>query len=68
MIKDNKTSFYISFVLCKVVSKCVFLDELKHADVKPIYKKESRNEKESYRPARILPNLSKVLKFYARST
>ena len=42
------------------MNKGVFPDELKHADVKPIYKKESRNEKENYRPVRILPNLSKI--------
>ena len=38
----------------------VFPDELKQADIKPIYKKESRNEKENYRPVSILPNLSKI--------
>ena len=32
------------------MSKGVFPDELKHADVKPTYKKESRNKKESYKP------------------
>ena len=34
----------------------VFPNELKQADIKPIYRKESRNEKESYRPVSILPN------------
>ena len=34
--------------------------ELKQADIKPIYKKESRNEKENYRPVSILPNLLKI--------
>ena len=42
------------------MNKGVFPDELKQADIKPIYKKESRNEKENYRPVSILPNLSKV--------
>ena len=42
------------------MNKGVFPDELKHADIKPIYQKESRNEKENYRPVRILPNLSKI--------
>ena len=42
------------------MNKGVFPDELKHADIKPIYKKESRNEKESYRSVSILPNLSKI--------
>ena len=30
------------------------------ADIKPIYKKISRNEKSNYRPVSVLPNLSKV--------
>ena len=28
--------------------------------IKPIYKKESRNEKENYRPVSVLQNLSKI--------
>ena len=42
------------------MNKDVFPDKLKHADIKPIYKKESRNEKENYRPVSILRNLSKI--------
>ena len=42
------------------MNKVVFPDELKQADIKPIYNKESRYEKEHYRPASILPNLSKI--------
>lgn len=34
------------------MNKDVFPKELKYADIKPIYKNESRNEKENYRPAR----------------
>ena len=44
------------------MDKDVFPNELKQADVKPIYKKDSRNEKENYRPVSILPNLSKIFK------
>ena len=36
------------------------LDETKHADMNSIYKKESRNVKDNYRTASILPNLSKL--------
>ena len=46
------------------MNKGVFLDELKHADITPIYNKESRNKKENYRPVSILPNLLKVVKCY----
>ena len=61
IIKDNKDLFscFISASVYTAVNKGAFPDELKHADIKPIYKKESRNEKESYRPVSILPNLLK---------
>ena len=62
IIKDNKDPFsyfiYVSFI--NAVNKGVFPGELKQANIKPIYKKESRNEKEHYRPVIILPNLSKI--------
>ena len=41
------------------MNKGVFPNELKQADIKPIYKKESKNRKENYRPVSILLNLSK---------
>ena len=62
IIKDNKDlfSYFISASFNNAVNKGVFPNELKQADIKPIYKKESRNEKENYRPVSILPNLSKI--------
>ena len=42
------------------MSKGVFPDEVKHPDIKLIYKKESRNKKENYTPLSILPTLSKI--------
>ena len=62
IIKDNKElfSYFISASFNNAVNRGVLPDELKHADIKPIYKKESRNEKENYRPVSILPNLSKI--------
>ena len=62
IIKHNKDlfSYFISTSFNNAVNKGVFLNELKQADIKPICKKESRNEKENYRPISILPNLSKV--------
>ena len=46
IIKDNKDpfSFFISASFHNAVSKGVFPNELKQADIKLIYKKESRNE------------------------
>ena len=66
VIKYNKelSSYVISPSLGNAVNKGIFLDKLKHADGKPIYNNESRNEKENYRPESILPNLSKVFKLY----
>ena len=43
-----------------MIENFVFPDSLKQADIKPVYKKDSRNEKENYRPLSILPNLSKI--------
>ena len=62
IIKDNKDlfSYFISASFNNAVNKGVFPNELKQADIKPIYKKESRNEKENYRPVSILPDLSKI--------
>ena len=38
----------------------LFPDQLKYADVKPAFKKNSRSEKENYRPVSILSNISKI--------
>ena len=38
-----------------IESKTVFPVLLKQADIKPIFEKDSRNEKENYRPVSILP-------------
>ena len=47
IIKDNKDlfSYFISANFNNAVNKGVFPNELKQADIKRIYKKESRNEK-----------------------
>ena len=38
----------------------VFPDSLKQTDIKPVYKSDSRNEKENYRHVSILPSLPKI--------
>ena len=43
-----------------MIENSVFPDSLKQADIKRVYKKGSRNEKENYRPGNILPSLSKI--------
>ena len=39
-----------------------FPQQLKYADVKPVFKKDSRTDKKNYRPISILPNVSKIYK------
>ena len=49
------------------IEEAEFPDLLKMADIKPIYKKISRNEKGNYRLVSVLPNLSKVYEeFYLK--
>ena len=57
MIKDNKGIFDILSLQAWTMD--VFPEKMKHADIKPFYKKESRNKKENYRRVNILRNLSK---------
>ena len=62
IIKDNADTF-ANFVL-QNFNKCVidgkFPDQLKKADVSPIFKKGNHNGKANYRPVSILPSLSKI--------
>ena len=44
------------------VDKGVFPEEVKHADVIPIHKKQDKSDKDNYRPVSILPNISKIYK------
>ena len=37
-----------------------FPENLKHADITPLYKKDKKDIKGNYRPVTILPNLSKI--------
>ena len=43
-----------------MVKNSVFPDSLKQADITPLYKNDTRNEKENYRPVSIIPNLSRI--------
>ena len=42
-----------------IILTSLFPEQLKDADVKPIFKKDSRNDKTNYRPVSILSNISK---------
>ena len=43
-----------------IILTSLFPEQLKYADVKPIFKKDSRNDKRNYRPVSILRNISKM--------
>ena len=62
IIKLNADFFgnfiYKSFSYC--LKKGEFSCVLKHADVIPVHKKETKSDKANYRPVSILPNLSKM--------
>ena len=44
----------------EVVAKCTFSNDLKRADVTPIFKKSDSTATKNYRPVSVLPSVSKV--------
>ena len=53
IIKTNSDNFN------NTIEKSTFSEQLKYADVKPVFKKDFLNKK-NYRPTSILPNVSKT--------
>ena len=62
VIKENKdiVAFFIHHNFNNSLSSSTFPNALKYADVKPVFKKDDKTNKENYRPISILPTLSKV--------
>ena len=62
VIKENKdiVAFFIHHNFNNSLSSSTFPTALKYADVKPVFKKDDKTNKERYRPISILPTLSKV--------
>ena len=62
IIRENKDIFslHISSYINDSMTNGSFPDHLKNADIKPIHKKDSKNDKSNYRPISILPNFSKI--------
>ena len=62
VVKENydTSATFITENFNNMIQNFVFPVSLKEADIKRICKKDSRNEKENYRPVSILPNLSKI--------
>ena len=46
-----------------IILTSLFPEQLKYADVKPVFKKDSRNNKRNYRPVSIISNISKIYDF-----
>ena len=44
----------------RIFSESLFSEQLKFVALKPVFKKDSRNDKRNYRPVSILPNISKI--------
>ena len=62
IIKNNSDIFSKIFQanLNNAIETRTFPEQLKYANVKPVFKKDSRTDKKSYRPISILPNISKI--------
>ena len=62
IIKQNADIFSEFFFINinHSINNSTFPQQLKWADVKPVFKKNSRTDKENYRPVSILPNISKI--------
>ena len=50
----------ITFIIDDCIENGIFPNDLKLADVSPIFTKEDSFKKENYQPVRILPHMSKV--------
>ena len=64
IIKNNSDIFFRFFQtnFNNAIETSTFQEQLKYADVKPVFKKDSRTDKKNYRPISILPNVSKIMK------
>ena len=62
ILKNNINTYLskLTILINNCLKKGVFPDDLKLADITPIFKKEDSLNKENYRPVSILPHLSKV--------
>ena len=62
IIKQNVDTFSDFFFVNvnRSVNNSTFPEQLKWADVKPVFKNNSRTDKKNYRPVSILPNISNI--------
>ena len=64
VIKENKdaVAFFIHHNFSNSLSRFTFPTTLKYADIKPVFKKDDKTDKENYRPISILPTLTWYMK------
>ena len=62
IIKENRDVFskFIMHNSTEGISTASFLDILKSEELKPVFKKKTRTDKENYRHVNILPVISKI--------
>ena len=62
IIKNNSDIFsrFFQANFNNAIETSTFPEQLKYADVKPVFKKDSRTDKKNYRPIGILPKVSKI--------
>ena len=62
MIKENADIFSEFFFvnIYHSINNSTFPEQLKWVDVKPVFKKNPRTDKENYGPVSILRNISKI--------
>ena len=59
-IFKSTADIHLSFSINLSIEKGCFPEELKLAEVSPIFKKKDDLDKENYRPVSVLPHVSKV--------
>ena len=59
-INSNILFTFLQANLNNTIETSTFLEQLKYADVKPVFQKDSRTDKKDYRPMSIFPNVSKI--------
>ena len=62
MLKINNDTFsqYLSQIFNESIEAAKFPNELKYADITPVYKKNNRHEKENYISVSIISVISKI--------
>ena len=60
-LNNDTFSQYLSQIFNESIEAANLSNELKYADITPVYKKNNRHEKENYRPVSIISVITKIL-------